>query len=190
MGVAGELQGNNVGERLRRTRVALRMTLKQVADKAALSESYVSQLERGKVNGSIAALQRIAAALSTTLSELFDSNNDVSPVRVLRKEARPSLIYGILGRKYLLTPTPLENLLVFIGRFEPGGSTGDELYAHADSDELFLVMSGTFELEVGSDRFALAEGDCVNYRSSIPHRAVNTGPEVGEVMWIVSPPSL
>jgi len=166
------------------------MTLKQVADRAGLSESYVSQLERGKVNGSIAALQRIAAALSTNLSELFDSSNDDSPIRVIRKDARPSLVYGILGRKYLLTPTPLEHLLVFIGRFEPGGSTGDELYAHADSEELFLVLSGEFALEIGDDRISLAEGDCVNYRSSIPHRAVNVGHDVGEVMWIVSPPSL
>ena len=179
-----------MGERLRRTRLSLRMTLKQVAEKAGLSESYVSQLERGKVNGSIAALQRIAASLSTTLSELFDSNHDSSPVRVIRKDARPSLVYGILGRKYLLTPTPLENLLVFIGRFEPGGSTGHELYAHADSDELFLVMSGAFELQIGEERISLAEGDCVNYRSSIPHRAVNVGAGMGEVMWIVSPPSL
>jgi mannose-6-phosphate isomerase-like protein (cupin superfamily) len=141
------------------------------------------------VNGSIASLQRIATALGTTLAELFEPPND-SPVRVVRKAERPSLVYGILGRKFLLTPTPLEHLEVFIGRFDPGGSTGTELYSHGDSDELFLVLSGSFELEVDDTKVTLSEGDCVNYRSSSPHRALNVGPGVGEVMWIVSPPSI
>jgi mannose-6-phosphate isomerase-like protein (cupin superfamily) len=51
------------------------------------------------------------------------------------------------------------------------------------------VLSGTFELQVGSERYALSEGDCVSYRSSLPHKAVNVGSMRGEVMWIISPPS-
>ena len=179
----------DVGERLRKTRLHRRMTLRQVADRAGLTQSYISQLERGRVNGSIGSLQRIATALGTTMAELFEPA-DSSPIRVVRKNARPTLVYGILGRKFLLTPTPLEHLEVFIGQFDPGGSTGAELYSHGDSDELFLVLSGSFELEVGDSKFTLAEGDCVNYRSSLPHRAVNIGTDVGEVMWMVSPPSM
>jgi transcriptional regulator with XRE-family HTH domain len=179
----------DVGERLRKTRLRRRMTLRQVAERAGLTQSYISQLERGRVNGSIGSLQRIAAALGTTMAELFEQA-DSSPVRVVRKDARPTLVYGILGRKFLLTPTPLEHLEVFIGRFDPGGSTGEELYSHGDSDELFLVLSGSFELAIGDTRLTLADGDCVNYRSSLPHRAVNVGTGIGEVMWIVSPPSM
>jgi transcriptional regulator with XRE-family HTH domain len=179
----------DVGERLRKTRLRRRMTLRQVAERAGLTQSYISQLERGRVNGSIGSLQRIAAALGTTMAELFEPA-DSSPVRVVRKDARPTLVYGILGRKFLLTPTPLEHLEVFIGRFDPGGSTGEELYSHGDSDELFLVLSGSFELAIGDTRLTLADGDCVNYRSSLPHRAVNVGTGIGEVMWIVSPPSM
>lgn len=188
-GAAAKPESVDVGERLRKTRLRRRMTLRQVAEKVGLTESYISQLERGRVNGSIASLQRIAAALGTTMAELFEPA-DSSPVRVVRKDVRPTLAYGILGRKFLLTPTPLEHLEVFIGQFDPGGSTGEELYSHGDSDELFLVMMGSFELQVGDTRLTLAEGDCVNYRSSLPHRAVNIGTGTGEVMWIVSPPSM
>lgn len=186
---AQESDTDHVGHRLKVTRQRRRMTLKRVAGQAGISESYLSQLERGKVNGSIGSLQRIAAALGTTMAELFEPAND-SRIRLVRRDERPNLVYGILGRKFLLTPSPLEHLEVFIGRFDASGSTGPELYSHGDSDELFLVMSGSFELTVGDSHFALTEGDCVNYRSSTPHRAVNVGNDVGEVMWIVSPPSM
>jgi transcriptional regulator with XRE-family HTH domain len=184
----GNAELTEVGAAIRALRLRKRLTLRAVAEEAKLSESFLSQLERARVNASIGSLQRVAAALGVPLAELFGATS-TEQVRVIRREERPGMIYGFLGRKYLLTPTPLENLEVFIGEFEPGGSTGDEPYAHGDSDELFVVLSGTFELQVGEALMQLRTGDCVNYRSSALHRAVNTGEGSGEAMWIVSPPS-
>ena len=179
-----------VGERLRVARLRRRLTLKTVAGQAGLSESFLSQLERGRVNASIASLQRIAAVLGTTLAQLFDPGSE-GEVQLVRRAERPSLQYGVLGRKFLLTPTPtpLEHLEVFIGQFQPGGSTGEEAYAHGDSDEMFLVLSGRFLVQVGDTEYTLEQGDCINYRSSKPHRAAYLGDGEGEVMWIISPPS-
>jgi mannose-6-phosphate isomerase-like protein (cupin superfamily) len=108
---------------------------------------------------------------------------------VLRRDERPSLAFGILGRKLLLTPRPLEHLEVFVGELEVGGSTGGEPYAHGDSEELFLVMTGRVQLELGGDLHELKSGDSIDYRSSTPHRVVNLGKGRAEVMWIISPPS-
>ena len=102
---------------------------------------------------------------------------------------RPALQFGILGRKLLLTPRPLRHLEVFAGELEVGGSTGAEAYAHGDSEELFVVLSGTVQLELGGELFELASGDSIDYRSSTPHRVVNVGVDQAEVMWIISPPS-
>ena len=55
--------GVDVGERLRAIRRLRRVTLKTVADRAELSESFLSQVERGRANASVASLKRIAAAL-------------------------------------------------------------------------------------------------------------------------------
>jgi hypothetical protein len=44
-------------------------------------------------------------------------------------------------------------------------------------------------LELGGDLLELSSGDSIDYRSSTPHRIVNTGEERAEVMWIISPPS-
>ena len=76
-----------------------------------------------------------------------------------------------------------------MGELEVGGSTGAQPYAHGDSEELFVVLSGTVQLELGGELFELESGDSIDYRSSTPHRISNLGDELAEVMWIISPPS-
>ena len=178
----------DVGERLRTLRQFRRYTLQSVAARSGISESFLSQVERGRSNASIASLKRIADALGVSMADLFEPDELPGP-RVLRRDERPALQFGILGRKLLLTPRPLHHLEVFAGELEVGGSTGPEPYAHGDSEELFVVVSGTVRLELGGEVFELERGDSIYYRSSVPHRAVNTGNELAEVLWIISPPS-
>jgi transcriptional regulator with XRE-family HTH domain len=179
-----------MGSRLRAIRTRRRATLRQVADRAGLSESFLSQVERGVASPSVASLQRIAGALAVSVADLFEPQSTSGRPRVLRRENRPSLALGARGRKCLLTQRPLENLEVFIGELEPGGATADEPFVHGDSEELVVVLSGTIELQLEDRLLVLDEGDSIEYRSSVPHRAINVGDEVAEVMWIISPPSL
>src|SRR4051812_35263730 len=93
----------DVGERLRTLRSLRRLTLREVAERAGLSESFLSQVERGRASASIAPLRRIADALGVAISDLFQPLEPRHP-RVLRREDRPALAFGILGRKLMLTP--------------------------------------------------------------------------------------
>ncbi len=178
----------DLGERLRAIRVLRRRTLKDVADAAGVSESFVSQLERGRSSASVATLQRLAAALGIEVSDLFAPEGLPRP-RVLRREARQLLVWGRLGRKALLTPKPFHALEVVAAEFDPGGSTGDETYTHGDSEELLVVVKGRVHLQLGTDTYDLGTGDSVQYRSSTPHRVSNSGEERAEVLFVISPPS-
>lgn len=179
----------NVGERLRAIRHIRRATLKNIAERAELSESFLSQVERGKASASIASLARIATALGVNVADLFEPHSSRAHPRVLHRDSRPALAFGNLGRKYLLTPRPLEHLEVFAAELDPGGSTGDEPYTHGDSEELFVVLSGRVHLQLGDRLYELKPGDSIAYRSSVPHRVTNAGDDVGEVIWVISPPS-
>jgi transcriptional regulator with XRE-family HTH domain len=178
----------DVGERLRAIRRLRRCTLRTVAERSGLSESFLSQVERGRSSASIASLRRIADALGVSVSDLFEPAGPPQP-RVLRRDDRPALSFGILGRKLLLTPKPLHHLEVFVGELDPGGSTGAEPYSHGDSEELFVVLHGSVQLELGGETHELEAGDSIDYRSSTPHRISNVGDDLAEVMWIISPPS-
>lgn len=177
-----------LGERLRAIRLLRRRTLKEVADAAGVSESFISQLERGRSNPSVASLQRISAALGLEVSDLLATNGLPRP-RVLRREAREPIVWGHLGRKSLLTPKPFHSLEVIAAEFDPGGSTGDEPYTHGDSEELLLVIEGRVHVQLGTDVYELRAGDSVHYRSSTPHRVSNEGDERAEVLFVITPPS-
>src|SRR5919201_648763 len=171
----------DVGERLRDIRRLRRATLRTIADRAGVSESFLSQVERGRASASIASLRRIAGALGVSVADLFDSSGPPRP-RVLRREDRPSLAFGILGRKFLLTPRPLLHLEVFVGELDVGGATGGEPYAHGGSEELLIVLTGGVRLELGGEVHELESGDSIDYRSSTPHRVVNGSDEPAEVI--------
>ena len=189
LATAQETNGKlELGERLRAVRQLRRLTLREVATAAGVSESFVSQLERGRSSASVATLQRLAAAVGIEISDLFAAEPQAGP-RVLRREERQQLEWGHLGRKALLTPKPFHSLEVVAAAFDPGGSTGDEPYTHGDSEELLVVLDGIVHLQLGTEIFELRSGDSIDYRSSTPHRLVNAGEETAEVIWIISPPS-
>jgi uncharacterized cupin superfamily protein len=75
---------------------------------------------------------------------------------------------------------------VYEGTFEVGGSTGPEAYAHDNAQELFYVLTGHIEISIASETHILGARDSVEYLSSVPHRAVNIGATVAQVMWITS----
>jgi transcriptional regulator with XRE-family HTH domain len=179
---------SELGERLRAIRQLRRLTLREVAGVAGVSESFVSQLERGRSNASVATLQRLADAVGIEISDLFAGEQQAGR-HVLRRQERQLLEWGHLGRKALLTPKPFHSLEAVAASFDPGGSTGDEPYTHGDSEELLLVLSGRVHLQLGSELLDLSTGDSVNYRSSTPHRVSNPGDEPAEVLFVISPPS-
>jgi len=178
---------SDLGSALRAARARRRMTLRQLADATGLSESFLSQFERGLTQGSVASLRRIAEALSVSLADLFDKHG-AAGARVLRMSARPTIKFGHNAIKQLLTPNAPDDVEVFSVEFEVGGSTGDHQYTHGDSDEFLLVQSGSVKLELAKDVFLLESGDSIVFRSSLPHRVVNVSNSASTVLWVIAPP--
>ena len=63
-------ESETIGQRLRARRVALGRTLADVAEQSGLSLPYVSNLERGRGNPTLDALQALARALDLPLASL------------------------------------------------------------------------------------------------------------------------
>lgn len=180
--------GADLGSRIRAYRKMRRLTLKQVAAHAGVSESFLSQVERGASGAAIATLRLVAEALGLQLSDLFAEEPGPAH-RVLRADRRPVIrAPGVV--KHMLTQRPLKELEVFEGEFAPGAATGGAEYTHGDSQELVYVIEGTVRITVGPDTHLLSSGDCVEYRSSTPHGLANAGDGTARVLWIISPPSM
>jgi transcriptional regulator with XRE-family HTH domain len=178
----------DMGARLRRIRHSRRRTLRDVAGAARVSESFLSQLERGLVSASVASLQRIAQALGIEIQELFASRPDASP-RVTRMAQSEALAFGDRARKWLMTPSPMYALEVVLCEFDEEGSTGEDPCAGGDSEELCIVLEGRVELDVDGERNVLGAGDTARYRSAQPHGTRNLGPGRARVLYALTPPT-
>ena len=64
-------QVGNLGARLRNVRLATGMSLREVARQLGVSPSFVSQLENGKSQPSVATLYSLAQLLNVSIDELF-----------------------------------------------------------------------------------------------------------------------
>ena len=177
-----------VGPRLRRLRRRQRTTLKEIATRAGITESFLSQLERGLAGVSLPTLQRIAEALGTTVGELFGPDHSGRP-HVVRREQR-SIMEMKGWRNHLLTPRLLHNLEVFWIELDPGQSTADVPYTHGNSDEVLILLKGEVELRIDGQPHRLEPGDSIAYSSAVPHVVCNPGETVAEAIIALSPPSV
>ena len=179
---------DDLGPRLRLLRRSRRLTLRDVADATGLSESFLSQVERGKADASVASLRRIAQTFGIGIHDLFDPAGQRGS-RVLRHAERDVLRFGDRAEKWLLTPPPLLALEILVCEFAPGGSTGADAYTHGDSEEVFVVLEGRIELEVDGEVTVMEAGDSARYRSSLAHRAANVGTGTAKALYTMTPPT-
>ena len=75
-----------LGDKIREIRKSENLTVAAFAEKVGVSESYISQLERGIADPSVSLLRRLAFALNVSVSAFFDDEGD-EPI-VTRLESR------------------------------------------------------------------------------------------------------
>jgi transcriptional regulator with XRE-family HTH domain len=182
---ATELQ---LGPRIRSLRQARHVTLRELAEQAGVTESFLSQVEREVTSPSIASVQRIARALDLGIADLFV--DDVPLGRVVRRDERRRIAYpGLNATDEFLTAGRNGRLQVILTTIEPGGGTGDEAYTHESDEEVVIVLEGRLDLWVGDEHHVLEEGDTITHSSRQPHRNRNPGPGRAVVLFCSTPPS-
>lgn len=177
-----------LGARLRATRRRQRMTLKEVATRAGISESFLSQVERGLAGASVPTLWSVATVLGVMVADLFEPDQVMRP-RVVRHERRSMMNFGG-ARNYLLTPRPLNNLEVFWIELDANQSTAESPFTHGDSDEVLVVVTGEVDVTIAGISYHLRTGDSIAYSSAAPHTCRNNATTLAEVIIAVSPPSM
>ena len=177
-----------LGPRIRALRQARHLTLRELAERAGVTESFLSQVEREVTSPSIASVQKIARGLDLAIAELFVE--EAPHGRLVRRADRRRISYpGLRAVDEFLTSGLDGRLQVILSTVEPGGGTGDEAYAHDSDEEVVIVLSGRLELWVADERYILDEGDSVTYSSRLKHRNKNIGDTTAIVLFCLTPPS-
>lgn len=175
------------GARLRELRKSKQLSLKQLADKADCSSSYLSMVENGKVDPGISRLKRIADGLGVTLVDLFQ--NQPSEKFILHKHERAQGSFrGSKTRVEILVPRIAgQKMDARLAIISPGGSSEGN-YRHP-GEEFGLVLSGRMELSIGGITYYLSKDDSFYFSSTLDHSFANTGHEDAVVVWVNHPAS-
>ena len=182
-----------IGYQLRRERRIRRLRLKDVADKAGLSQSLISKIENNKTSPSISTLHRLAKALGTSVSALFAADESLDEV-TRRPQERPiagrvqSMVEWDGIEAEIIVPYVRGRLLEgFVFIMEPGGHSGGVL--RHDGEECGYVLEGCLELVVDNETHILNPGNSFFFNSDRPHSYRNPGKVTTRVIWINTPPT-
>jgi transcriptional regulator with XRE-family HTH domain len=178
-----------IGRRIRAVRVERSLTLRQVAGRALLSATHISEIERGHTTPTVGALVRIAEALGREPHFFLEAEclPEVSVVRRSEAERRPlaevpggsteSLTRGIPGGRLFCSRLTVEP------------------HASAPGSPLVLgemggyVLRGRLEIHAGDGILALGPGDGFHLSADLPHSISNPGDEPAEVLWVTTHPA-
>ncbi len=185
----GAPQGEGLGQDLRALRRSKGLTLAELALKVGRSVGYLSQIERGLSELSIADLKKLAAALDAPLSWFFAHEGVPAEERgvVVRAAARRRLGSPADGlTEELLSPDLGGAFEVIRSLFEAGAELAEP--STRDTEETGYVVAGELELWIGERHFHLSAGDSFRIDRE-PFRWRNPGKIRAEVVWVIAPPN-
>lgn len=175
-----------LGNVIKQTRLNQGKTIKDIAEKAHITISLLSQIENNKANPSINSLFAIAKALNTPIDEFFDDHEIVTSPVVKSYKRRP--IQSQEGvTYYLLTPTLKDLLIEFKYNVYEKGGTSEHYHTHQGA-ECGMVLEGRLEVIYDDNTFILEAGDSIYIDSTKPHTMKNVYDGRTIAIWVDSPP--
>jgi transcriptional regulator with XRE-family HTH domain len=180
----------DLGPRLRTLREKRQLSLREVARRSSIAVSFLSGLEAGRNNVSVANLKTILDSLGTTLGEFFQPDGNSRTRVVYRKDELTEIAGPTRGISFkeVAAGRPGRALQLLVERYEPGCDTGSEGYRH-QAEEAGVVLKGMLELTVDGQTYVLRAGDAYYFDSRLPHRFRNTGRTAVEAVSVNTPPS-
>ncbi|MFC0541282.1 helix-turn-helix domain-containing protein [Kutzneria chonburiensis] len=209
---------DDIGVRLRRGRTEVGISVRELARKAGVSASLVSQIENGKARPSVATLYALVQHLNLTVDELFEGDGP-KPIVVAESISGPfdgvepspasvAAIQKLIGAPMVqpaesrgtlrleggitwerLTPCDVPGVDFLKITYDVGGaSCADGLRQQHQGHEFGYLLSGRLGVTVGFDTTEIGPGDSIYFDSSTPHRLFNAGEEPAIGIWMVHAP--
>jgi transcriptional regulator with XRE-family HTH domain len=180
-----QLQLASFGSALRELRQNRDWSLQELASRSGLSKTFLSRLETGDRQASIAAVLTLARIFDVSLASLFETQVASEPCLIVRAaEAATQSVNG-------LTYTPLSNAERFFNlqpiRLTISPKRKGKDHFHHDGEEWIYLLSGRLTLSLAGKTYDLDPGDAAHFDSRLTHRLIARGMQDAEVLLVASP---
>ena len=177
-----------LGARLKGLRTERELQQRQLAEKADLTPSMVSQIESGRLTPSLHTLGRIAAALGVPIAALFDGQPSGSIV-VTRKKDYPVVSFDGSSERWAVLGAGLfqgkiRAVVSTLGPRAKGVKT-DKVIIDPGQMKLFYVLEGKVALHYNGEAQQLEAGDSAYLDGGTPHGWENLGMKRAQALWVI-----
>ena len=177
-----------LGTRIKGLRAERELQQRQLAEKAELTPSMVSQIESGRLTPSLHTLGRIAAALGVPIASLFDGQPAGSIV-VSRKKDYPVVSFDGSSERWAVLGAGLfqgkiRAVVSTLGAKERGVTT-EKVIIKPGQMKLFYVIEGKVALHYNGSRHPLEAGDSALLDGGTPHGWENLGTRTARALWVI-----
>ncbi len=173
----------DVGKILQRLREQRNVTVRELAEKSGLSQSFIRAVERGESDISLGRLARLASFFQYDLGSFLGFTSGLSRPTFVGKESRATINRG-RGVKYEALHLPGIDLDLVVVEIAPHSKFKDEL-SHEGIDVVY-VTKGDAVLVVDGVDYPMSEDECCVFSAGYRHRLRNDSSKPASIISITT----
>jgi len=178
----GHRAGPQIGNVIRQLRRQRGLSVRQLAERAGISASFLGAVERGESDISVGRLSLIAEVLGHDLASLLGYSLRQSQPRFIRPDEHVRMRRGS-GIELTATRIPGTNLELLLATLAPHSQ--DKPVTHAGLDFL-LVLEGNLVLRLDDTDYPMTAGESAVWPSSHVHAIRNDSDEPARAIGLVT----
>jgi len=176
----------DIGRKIRNLRAAADLTQDELAERADLTDGFISQVERGRTSISIDSLKQILDALNVSLSDFF--KEEESHHIIFGEDEMVEIEEGGTGMLRVLvsgaTNRRMEPTLLDL----PAGAA-TSLRDPFQGDCFGYVLKGRILIQFGGEHFRARGGESFYFTADREYKITNPARTAAQVLWLTSPPT-
>jgi len=176
----------NMGSLIRRHRKERKLTLKAVAEKAGISEGFLSQVENNVNSPSVETLVRICDSIEVNAGDLLNEIKNQERLVVIRKSDWDDIDLpgtGFATRRFFSPKerTVIDSAILLI-ESEKSIPIRKDI---KNAQEVLCILKGSLELVHGEHTIQMVEGDTVHLWSDPKRQKItNRSGELAVALWV------
>ena len=177
-----------LGDRIKALRGERQLQQRQLAEKAGLTPSMVSQIESGRLTPSLHTVGKLAGALGVPIASLFETPPN-GRLHVSRRRDYPVVSFDGTSEQWHVLGAGLfegkiRSVVSTLGPRDKGVRT-DKVVIKPGQMKLFYVLDGTVGLRYNGERHTLETGDSALLDGGTAHGWENVGTRTAKALWVI-----
>jgi transcriptional regulator with XRE-family HTH domain len=178
----------DVGKRLKSIRLIRKISQRELAKRAGVTNSTISMIEKNSVSPSISSLKKVLNGIPISLVEFFSEESSEEAIQqvVYTSDELMDIGSGDVHMHLVGKSFPRRQMTFLLETYPKDADTGTEMLQN-DAEEGGYIVEGKIELTVGTDVFILNTNDSYYFDNNKPHRFRNPFDDTCKIVSATTP---